>query len=254
MKVSIITAVFDRVDTISSAVSSVQSQRYENVEHVIQDGGSKDGTLDKIRNKLTCSMKLVSEPDKGIYDAINKGISRATGDIVGLMHSDDVFANQEVLSKVAALFNDPSLDGVYGDLEYVSSSNPAKVLRYWRAGDYSRSLLAKGWMPPHPTVYLRRQVFEKWGLDDTSFRIAGDYDALLRFLWVGRIRVAYLPEVLVRMRLGGESNASIRKIILKSHEDLRAIRRNKVGGLPVLLMKNIRKLPQLFQRARQNGL
>lgn len=248
MKISIITAVFNRVDTIADAISSVQSQSYGSVEHVIQDGGSSDGTLDVIKGLGTSTTHLVSEQDEGIYDAINRGISRATGDVIGLMHSDDFFAHDEVLEQIARAFYDPEVEGVYGDLDYVSASNTNKVIRHWRSGPYRRERLKRGWMPPHPTLYLRRQVFEEWGLYDPGFQIAADYDAMLRYLWKGNVHLTYVPEVLVKMRVGGESNRSLSRILQKSREDYMALRRNEVGGLGALFKKNASKLKQFIIR------
>lgn len=246
MQISVVTAVFNRTSTIAEAMTSVQRQSYPHVEHVIQDGGSKDGTLEKIAALSSEATRLVSERDHGIYDAINRGISRASGDIVGLMHSDDFFADDRVLEKVAAKFAYPQVDGVYGDLQYVSASDPAKVVRHWTSGTYDPSRLSRGWMPPHPTLYLRREVFERFGLYDTSFSIAADYDAMLRYLAKGQITLAYIPEVMVKMRLGGESNRSLERIIRKSGEDLRAIRKNSVGGIGTLAAKNLSKLGQFL--------
>lgn len=251
MKISVVTAVYNRADTIGAAMASVQAQTYGDVEHVIQDGGSNDGTLEAVRAVATPSTVVVSERDHGIYDAINRGIANATGDVIGLMHSDDFFAHDAVLEKVAACFADPSVDGVYGDLQYVSASNPTRVVRHWRSGTFSPELLRKGWMPPHPTLYLRREVFDRYGLYDTSFQIAADYDAILRYLWQGQIRLDYVPEVLVKMRVGGESNRSVERILRKSREDLRALRKNGVGGIGVLIRKNTSKIGQFLARENE---
>ncbi len=253
MKLSIVTAVFNRAETIADALSSVQAQSHAPLEHVIQDGGSSDGTVGIIKAHETEETHLVSEPDRGIYDAINKGISRASGDVVGLMHSDDFFAHDRVLERVAEMFKNPDIEGVYGDLDYVSASNPSKVIRHWRSGPYNRAQLRRGWMPPHPTLYLRRQVFEEWGLYDSAFQIAADYDAMLRYLWTGNVRLAYLPEVLVKMRVGGESNRSLGRLLQKSREDYAALRRNGVGGAGALFFKNAIKLQQFIIRERPNA-
>lgn len=251
MKISVVTAVYNRKDTIEDALLSVQSQDYENVEHVIQDGCSKDGTLEVVNKFLTPTTNLVSEPDSGIYDAINKGIERSSGDVIGLMHSDDFFARPNILSKVARVFENSEIDGVYGDLEYVAYNDPSRVIRRWRSGEYSHNLLLNGWMPPHPTLYLRREVFDKWGLYDTSFQIAADYDAMLRYLWTGNISLAYIPEVFVKMRVGGESNRSIGRILRKSREDYQALKNNGVGGAATLLGKNVRKVRQFIIKESQ---
>jgi glycosyltransferase involved in cell wall biosynthesis len=248
MKISIVTAVFNRIATIAETMESVQRQSYRSIEHVIQDGGSKDGTLEEIVRLAVPSTNVVSGPDAGIYDAINRGIQRADGEVIGLMHSDDFFAHDAVLSRVAETLKKTGADGVYGDLQYVASSDPTRIIRHWQSGLYMPSKLRYGWMPPHPTLYLRRVVFERWGLYDTSFEVAADYDAMLRYLVKGQIKLAYIPEVLVKMRVGGESNRSLDRILLKSCEDLRAIRRNGVGGVGTLACKNLSKLPQFFKR------
>jgi len=248
MKISIVTAVFNRAGTIVHALRSVETQSYQNVEHIIQDGGSTDGTLDIIREFDASSIQLISEPDGGIYDAINMGISRASGDIIGLMHSDDFFAHDEVLEWVAGAFHDPAVDGVYGDLDYVSARNTDKIVRHWRSGSYRADLLKRGWMPPHPTLYLRREVFDRWGLYDTSMSIAADYEAMLRYLVKGDIHLAYIPEVLVKMRVGGESNRSLSRILRKSREDYIALRRHGVGGISTLFAKNLSKIEQFLPR------
>ena len=246
LKISVVTAVYNRKRTISDAIKSVQTQTYKTVEHIIQDGGSTDGTLDMAQRLLTPSMKIESVPDEGIYDAINKGLARATGDVIGLMHSDDFFASQTVLEDVAATFQDPSIDGVYGDLDYVAEADTDKIIRRWRSSQYDQSSLAKGWMPPHPTLYLRRAVFDTWGTYDTSYQIAADYDAMLRYLAKGKIRLAYVPKVFVKMRVGGESNRSIARIIRKSSEDYRALKTNGIGGVGALARKNLSKIKQFF--------
>jgi len=253
MKISVITAVYNRVGTIAQSMNSVQCQTYSNVEQVIQDGGSNDGTLEQIALLAIDTTSVVSERDAGIYDAINRGIDRATGDIIGLMHSDDMFAHAHVLEKVAAAFTDRAVDGVYGDLQYVAADDPNRVIRHWRSGEYHPSLLKWGWMPPHPTLYLRREVFNRYGLYDTSFRIAADYDAMLRYLGQGQIKLAYIPEVLVKMRVGGESNRSLGRILLKSREDLRAMRNNGVGGIGTLAAKNLTKFSQFFIKDDQSA-
>ncbi|MBL4871534.1 MAG: glycosyltransferase [Robiginitomaculum sp.] len=250
MKISVITAVYNRRATIVDAMTSLQSQDYDNYEHIITDGGSTDGTLEEINKLSDHRTKMISGPDEGIYDALNKGIKRATGDIIGLMHSDDFFASDTVLSKISDAFNQSSIDGVYGDLQYVSATDPTNIIRHWKSGVFSQKKLARGWMPPHPTLYLRREVFDRLGLYDTSFKIAADYDAMLRWLGAGKIKLAYIPEVLVKMRVGGESNKSISKILQKSREDYRAIKSNNIGGYGTLAIKNLSKIKQFIGNNR----
>jgi glycosyltransferase involved in cell wall biosynthesis len=248
LTISVITAVFNRASTIGQALASVQAQTWHKVEHIVIDGGSIDGTLELLEVQRHRLAVLVSERDKGIYDALNKGLGRATGDVLGLMHSDDFYADDRVLERVACAFADPAVDGVYGDLDYVAKEDPSRIIRRWRSGAYEPARLARGWMPPHPTVYLRRSVIEQWGGFDTDFRIAADYDAMLRYLARGKIRLAYIPEVLVKMRVGGESNRSLIRILRKSREDYAALRRNGVGGIGALVWKNLSKLPQFLGR------
>ncbi|MEB3421125.1 glycosyltransferase family 2 protein [Salipiger marinus] len=246
LKISVVTAVFNRERTIAEAIESVAAQTYPDVEHVIQDGESKDGTLAVIARVAGPEVSLQSARDTGIYDGINKGISRTTGDVVGLMHSDDLFASPHVLARVAEAMADPAVDGVYGDLDYVAEQDTSRIIRKWRSGSYDPAKLRRGWMPPHPTLYMRREIFDRWGLYDTSFRIAADYDAMLRYLSKGEIRLAYVPEVFVKMRVGGESNKSVFRILQKSREDYRALKGNGVGGLGALAMKNLSKIKQFF--------
>lgn len=244
IKISIITAVRNRVNVIANAIESVSGQSYHDIEHLIQDGLSTDGTLEVIGRYNSSIIRLESKRDSGIYDAINKGILRAQGDVIGLMHSDDFFADPLVLAKVAEAFQDPDVDGVYGDLDYVDSADTRRVLRRWRSGSFAIENLRRGWMPPHPTVYLRSHVFKKWGVYDTSYRISADYDAMLRYLSMGEVKMTYIPEVIVKMRTGGESNKSLYNLAKKSCEDYRAIRTNKVGGFGTLLQKNLSKIHQ----------
>lgn len=246
LKISVITAVFNSRETISAALDSVLGQLGVEVELVVIDGGSTDGTLEILRSYADRLNVLVSEPDGGIYDALNKGILRASGDVVGFLHSDDLFADPRVLSRVTAAFTEPGVGAVYGDLLYVRKDNPDQAVRYWRSGAFSARRLGWGWMPPHPTLYVRRDLYDRHGLFDTSFRIAADYDFVLRLLGTGRVGVHYIPEVLVKMRLGGASNRSLRNLFCKSSEDLKALKQNEIGSWGALTWKNLSKLPQFF--------
>jgi glycosyltransferase len=248
MKISVLTVVFNRASTIAAAIQSVTDQIYPNAEHVVVDGASSDGTLAVIKEHQHPAMIVLSEPDKGIYDALNKAIALSSGDVIGIMHSDDFFADNHILSRVAECFTDPKIDAVYGDLDYISASDPSHIVRRWKAGPFALTNLKRGWMPPHPTLFVRRKVVEAWGTYDTRYRIAADYDAMLRYLVKGQIKVAYIPEVLVKMRVGGESNRSLERILLKTREDLQAIRQNGIGGVGTLAWKNLSKLPQFFKR------
>ncbi|MES2604945.1 MAG: glycosyltransferase family 2 protein [Pseudomonadota bacterium] len=247
MKVSVITAVRNNRDTIAAALNSVLAQTYADVELVVIDGASTDGTLavlESYRDKLAV---LVSERDAGIYDALNKGIARATGDVIGFLHADDLLADTTVLARIAEVMAS-GVEGVYGDLLYVRKQDPSQTVRYWRSRPYTPDLLARGWMPAHPTLYLKRAVYQRHGNFNTSYRIAADYDFMLRILAAG-ISVSYIPQVLVKMRIGGASNRSLRNLIRKSAEDWRALRQNGVGGAWTLLCKNLSKLPQFFSKS-----
>ena len=248
MKISIITVTWNVRDTVADCLASVAAQTHAECEHVVIDGASTDGTRELLEAHRAQLAVLVSEPDRGIYDALNKGLARVTGDVVGLLHADDVFTDAQVLARVAAAFENPAVEAVYGDLVYVAREAPDRVIRYWRAGDFQPQRLRRGWMPPHPTLYLRRSVYERIGGFDTRYRIAADYDFMLRVLTQLSGQVRYLPQVLVRMRLGGVSNRSLGKILLKSREDYQALRRNSVGGLGALVWKNVSKVPQFFRR------
>ncbi|QEP43588.1 glycosyltransferase [Ectothiorhodospiraceae bacterium BW-2] len=245
-KVSIITAVYNRRETIGDAVNSLRRQDYPDWEQIIIDGASTDGTLQRLESVADSRTRIVSEPDQGIYDALNKGLKRADGEIIGLLHSDDMFADSGVISRVVQCFLTQAVDGVYGDLDYVAKSDPNRIIRRWRSGEYQQKRLKRGWMPPHPTLFLRRQVIEQWGGYNTDYRIAADYEAMLRYLVQGQISLAYLPQVLVKMRLGGESNRSLERIWRKSSEDYRALQTHQVGGVGTLLLKNFSKLGQFF--------
>lgn len=246
MKISVVTAVFNNRETIGAAIDSALSQVDVEFELIVIDGGSTDGTLDVLRAYGDRLALLVSEPDRGMYDALNKGIQLATGDVVGFLHSDDLFADESVLTRIAAAFAVPDVGAVYGDLLYVNKEDPGIVVRYWRAGGFSKGRLEWGWMPPHPTFYVRRSVYQRLGMFDLRYRIAADYDTMLRFLGNGQVRVDYIPEVLVRMRLGGASNRSFANIARKSQEDYLALRRNGVGGAGALVWKNLSKVKQFL--------
>lgn len=248
MKLSIITAVYNREATVAQAIGSVAAQTYADVEHVIIDGASTDGTLAAVQRLAHPGMRVISEPDRGIYDPLNKGILNATGDVVGLMHSDDFLAHDRVLETVAGTFDRTGADAVYGDLDYVAAEDTARIIRHWRSGAFTPQSLSRGWMPPHPTLFVRREAMMRLGLYNTDYRIAADYEAILRWFGKGGLSLAYIPEVLVKMRVGGESNRSLERILRKSREDYRALRSNQVGGLRALAWKNLSKLPQFLKK------
>jgi glycosyltransferase len=248
--VSIITAVRNNKDFIEDAINSVLNQSYPHIEYIIIDGGSTDGTQDIIKKYEGRIARRVSEPDNGIYDAMNKGIELASGDIIGFLHSDDMFTDNSVIDKIAGKFKSDNVDAVYSDIFYVSRSNTEKVIRYWKAGRFDKKSLIYGWMPPHPALFIRREVYKKYGCFNSGMKIAADYDIVLRFISKYKISVGYINEVLVKMRLGGKSNKSMMNIIKKSKEDYAAM---KTNGLPnplfSLFMKNFRKIPQFITRS-----
>lgn len=250
MKVTVITAVLNNKDTIVDAIESVLSQTYKDIEHIVIDGASVDGTVELVRSYGDKIDKIVSEPDEGIYDALNKGISLATGDVIGFLNSDDIYAHDRVIEKIAETFNREKVDSTYGDLNYVKREDISKVVRHWKSHLFSEEKLRQGWMPPHPTFYVKREIYEKYGMFDTSFEIAADYDSILRFLGKHQISTAYIHGVLVKMRLGGVSNRDLKSILRKSGEDYRALKKNDIGGHRVVFMKNISKVAQFFKRAK----
>jgi len=248
MKISIITVVWNNKETIKDAIDSVLSQTYKDIEYIVVDGASSDGTVEIVQGYGDKISIFVSERDEGIYDGLNKGISLATGDFVAFMHSDDLYADESVVENIMkVLERDASLDGVYGDLIYTPKHDTSKVLRYWKSKDFDISLLKQGWMPAHPTLILKKEVYEKYGNFDLGFKIAGDYDFMLRVLSAG-IKVKYIPQVLYKMRVGGESNKSLKNIIRKSSEDLLALKNNGVGGVFTLLIKNFSKVGQFLKK------
>lgn len=276
MKVSVITICRNAGVGLQLTVASVLAQSRPPEDYCIQDGASSDasveGLLDWLRREGkgeeksetlkaemlrwemggggNAELRICSEPDGGIYDALNRGVARAAGDVIGLLHADDEYAHPDVLAKVMQAF-EGGAEAVYGDLDYVreSADDEIKVVRHWHSGAYQSRQLAWGWMPPHPALFVRRDLYERVALDNgvyfnPSFRCAGDYDFILRLFPRLRVPPVYVPEVLVRMRTGGVSNRSLEHIVRKSWEDWRAIRRNRIGGLHTLLGKNLRKVGQ----------
>ena len=248
MKISIITATFNSEKNIAKCLQSVALQTYKNIEHIIIDGGSTDRTLEIIKSAPSVS-NYISEPDNGIYDALNKGIVLATGDIIGFLHSDDFMGSSGIIHKIAEQFTQKNIQGVFGDLVFVNSENTYKIVRKWKSMQFDRKNIKYGWMPPHPTLYLRKEVYQKHGPFDISFKIAGDYNFMLGVMKDKEINLAYLPEIITKMKMGGASTGSVIGILTKSKEDIRALKNNgfKFPFL-ILLAKNLRKLPQLFKR------
>lgn len=250
MKISIITATYNSAQTLSDTIESVLNQTYQNIEYIIVDGVSSDNTLDIARSyqkEFGGRMRIVSEPDKGIYDALNKGIALATGDVIGFIHADDLLAKSVIVDDIANAFGEINCKILYGDLHYVNHEN-TKVIRNWKSGLYSKRQLKLGWMPPHPTLYVRRDLYQKIGTFNTQYRISADYDFMLRALnYIDEKDVVYLPKVMVNMRVGGVSNSGFANIRLKMKEDLRALKDNNYKiGLVVLMLKNLSKIRQFI--------
>jgi glycosyltransferase involved in cell wall biosynthesis len=224
MKVSIITVVYNREACIETAIESVLNQSYSPIEYIVIDGNSKDGTRGKIQAYGNRVSKFISEPDKGIYDALNKGISIATGDIIGILHSDDYFSNDSIVSKVAnILAADKSLDAVYGDVCFVNKENPSRVLRYYSSQNFSNNKFEYGYMPAHPSFFCRKVCFDKFGLYRTDMKIGADLDLLLRFMAIHKINTRYIPLCTTKMSAGGTSTAGIKSILTINQEFKRSL-------------------------------
>jgi len=249
LKVSIITAVLNNRKTIEECMQSIINQTYQHRECIVIDGGSTDGTMDLLKKYENRMTKIVSERDNGIYDAMNKGIKLATGDVIGILNSDDIYNDATVIESVANAIMENSVDSCYGDLVYVDKNNPDKVIRYWKSCIYKNGLFRSGWMPPHPTFFVKREVYEKYGCFNTDFKIAADYELMLRFLERHKISTYYIPEVLIKMRMGGMSNRSLKNLFIKSSEDYKAWKINNLnGGIYTILLKNLCKLPQFINK------
>lgn len=251
MKISLITITYNSDKTLADTIRSVISQTYPNIEYIIVDGASKDNTVSIIKEYeplFNSRMKWISEPDKGLYDAMSKGIRMATGDIVGILNSDDFFTSNDILQKVADTFlKDTKLDAVYGDVHFVHPSNLNKCVRYYSSKVFKRSLMKLGFMPAHPSFYIRKECFEKYGMYKTDYKIAADFEFLLRVIYKAKIKTQYLPVDMVTMRTGGASTSGIdsHKRIMKEH--LRAFRENGLYTNSLLLsLRYIYKVQELL--------
>lgn len=245
MRVSIITSCFNRVNTIGQAIESVLSQDYADIEYIVVDGASTDGSLGVIKSYENRIMKIISEPDHGMYEAINKGLRAATGDIIGLVHSDDFLYSSQTILHIVAEFMRTSADFVYGNGLFVEANDTSKVIRNWISSVYSKWKVRHGWLPLHPTCYIRRECIELYGLYDESYKIAADTDFLVRYLYEANLRVSYLNEYIVKMRMGGLSTSSKRKGQMWD-EDIRIYKEHGFPALPTKLMKMAWKLPQFI--------
>mgnify|MGYP001133286815 CR=1 FL=1 len=240
MHLSILTVTYNSLTTLKDAYASLCAQTYTQWEWIVQDGGSTDGTLEWLESLSDARVNWVSEKDHGIYDALNKAVGRASGEWIGLLHSDDLYPNNDVLQVVVAAM--AGNDAIYGDLKYVQAADVTKVLRHWQSEAFAPTLLRKGWMPPHPTLFLRKEVYAKVGGFDTRYRIAADYDFILRVFQTPQLKIHYLPHVLMLMRQGGASS-KLSNLVAKSKEDLQIMRAN---GLPFPLLVLFRKVSSKF--------
>jgi glycosyltransferase involved in cell wall biosynthesis len=250
LKFSIITATFNSAHFIEACILSIIRQNIDSLEIIIVDGLSSDSTIEKLTPIVEShpNISICSEKDFGIYDALNKGIEMASGDIIGFVHSDDLLTYKNVLSDIENLFINTNADGIYGDLEYVDQIDTNKIIRYWKSSPFHRRLLKKGWSPPHPTLFLKKSVYQKHGQFNLSYKISSDYDFMLRIFKDQELSFEYLPTVITKMRVGGVSNKNLKNILLKTFEDFKAIRNNKIGSLGTLTRKNLSKIKQFFQR------
>lgn len=239
MKVSIITVVYNNAQTIKDAINSVLSQTYKNIEYIVIDGASTDGTVEIVKSYGEKIAAFVSEPDRGLYDAMNKGIKLATGEIVGILNSDDFYIHNRVIERVVREFEEKGVDSVYADLVYVKPENLNKVVRYYDSSHFSPEKFAYGWMPAHPTFFVKRWVYEKYGVFRTDLKIGADFDLLVRFLYTHKITYSYIKEVLVKMRVGGVST-SFSSIWINNIEQLKICRDN---GIDTNIWKILSKYP-----------
>jgi len=249
MQISIITVVLNGASTIESCLRSVIDQDYSDIEHIIIDGSSTDGTLDIVNKWSSRVSKIVSEPDKCLCDAMNKGIKLASGDIVGILNSDDFYVDNNIISNVASVFENPSVDSCYGDLLYVNRNDTDRVIRYWKSRPYHDKLFYWGWMPAHPTFFVRRKIYEEYGMLNLDLGTAADYELMLRLLLRHGISAEYIPKVLVKMRVGGKSNASNKDRFFANLNDRKAWKINNLKPKPwTLFLKPISKILQYITR------
>lgn len=249
MKVSIITVTYNAAATIRDTIESVLSQDYPNIEHIIIDGASKDNTAEIVRSYGDRIAKFVSEPDRGMYDGMNKGIQFATGDAIAILNADDYYMNSQVISTIVKHFEQHQVDSVFADLVYVKHDNPDKVVRYYSSASFHPGKFAYGWMPAHPTFVVKRSAFEKYGYFKTDYKIAADYELLIRFLAIHKLSYHYIPQVLVKMRTGGASTANLSSNWILNREIVRGCLENGIStNMTKVLSKYFVKVFQLVVR------
>jgi glycosyltransferase len=229
MKISLITSTYNSAATIADTLQSVRDQEYTELEYIVIDGGSTDKTLEILKANSDLISILVSEPDKGIYDALNKGVELASGEVVGFIHSDDLLAKKDVLQQINNAFEDASIEAVYADLDYVAYDNLDHIVRKWRSRPFQKNLFYKGWMPAHPTFYLRKRCYDQFGSYNIKLRQSADYELMLRMLLKHKVKSAYVPQVWVKMRIGGASNASWKNRWRANQEDYQAWKMNDLN-------------------------
>jgi glycosyltransferase involved in cell wall biosynthesis len=245
MKVSIITVTRNSEKFLGECINSIENQRYKNIEYIVVDGKSTDGTLDIIKKHEDTITKWISESDKGMYDALNKGMKMATGDIIGILHSDDVFDNDWVLEDIVNTFKTHETDAVFGDLQYVDRDNLSIVRRTWRGKSYKRERFLYGWMPAHPTFYIKRSAVEAHGGYESHYYTAADYEFMARYLYKHKISAVYMPDLVVKMRMGGASNINLKQRIRANRRDYLAMKTNNIPfALVVSILKPLLKLHQ----------
>lgn len=246
-KVSIITISYNSKATIGDTIQSVNAQDYSNLEYIVVDGNSTDGTVQIIEANADKIDRWISEPDKGIYDAMNKGIGMATGDVIGILNSDDFYSSHDVISQVMKEFEDPAVDAVFGDLVFVDPGNLTRVVRKYSTKNWTPKKLAWGFMPPHPTFFVRRRFYGSLGLYKTDYRISSDYELIIRFLLVNKLRYKYLPLQMVTMRKGGVSSRNVKSNFILNEEIIRACRENGVFTNRLMVYsKYFKKVTELF--------
>jgi glycosyltransferase involved in cell wall biosynthesis len=249
MKVSIITITYNSAETVEDTIQSVLSQDYPNIEYIIVDGASKDDTMAIVNRYQDKIATIISEPDKGIYDAMNKGICAATGDVIGILNSDDFYADNSVISDIVKAIQKDDADACYSDLVYVDRTAKDKVIRSWKSGEYRHGDFMRGWMPPHPTFFVKRMYYEMHGLYNLQLRSAADYELMLRFIHKHGISLAYLPRVITKMRAGGQSNVTLKNRWKANKEDRLAWKMNGLQpGFLTLIRKPLSKLLQYLPR------
>lgn len=249
MKVTIITVVYNSADTIRDTVLSVANQDYEDIEYIVIDATSTDDTLSIVNEYRSCISKIISEPDNGTYDAMNKGLRFASGKIIGFLNADDFYSNNSVISNVAQYLIKNEFDAVYGDLVYVDRSDVNKIVRYWKPGEYKKESFSTGWVMPHPTFFCRKETYDKYGYYNDNFQVAADFELMLRFVEKHQINLGYLPEPIVKMRSQGKANV-LSGIIRGNMEIIKSFKLNGLQFSPLFFIKKpITKISQLLKKS-----